>query len=393
MKKIWFIDEGLDKMGGVERVLNTLVKELKNDYNIQLVSLYKTNFKPYYDYGSNIKIKYLYDKSKLVSKKVKKIKFIYLFFRLIEKVWEKIQIKVKIPLYIYKIKKDDIIVFGRVSTALEFLPYIKKAQKIIVREAIHLYYHTKPRKIKKYFPKKVDYFILSSDENINIYNDFFGNLNNNFKIKMVKIYNPLGIKPIITKDNNFKTIISIGRYDTHKGYDNLIRAFKHVANKHPDWILKIVGDGYYKKEMEILIKDLSLDRNVLLIPATKDVISELNKATIYVISSRFEGYANSLVEAMICGLPCISYNWLVGAEEIIKHEKNGIIVPLKDRFRYFETMDIIDEDIVNLANAMEKLILNKELRKMLGVNAAKLIELRNTSNIIEQWKNIILKVG
>jgi glycosyltransferase involved in cell wall biosynthesis len=387
MKKIWFIDEGLDRMGGVERIINTLANALKDKYEIEAISLLKSNDNPYFDYDAKIKINYLYNKSHLISKRYKSIKLIYYFFRLFEKASEYLSIKIKAPLYAKRVKKEDIVIYGRVETALEFLPYIKETRKTIVREAIHLEYHKDKDKIKKYFPTKVNVFIVSSEENINSYKTFFGK--DYSKINITKIYNPLTINPIVNYNLESKSIISIGRYDTHKGYDYLIRAFNIVHQKYPDWCLRIVGDGYYKEPMKNLINSLNLTNSVLLVPPTKDVVKELNDAAIYVMASRFEGYANALVEAMSCGVPSISYNWLMGVEEIIKHEENGLVVSLTDRYRYFKTLDIIDADVINLANAIEKLIINKNLRVKFNKNAPKISESRNKDAIIKKWLELI----
>lgn len=383
MRKIYFIDESLDKMGGVERIINTLSNELVKKYDVELISLYKSNSEPYFKYNDSIKINYIYDKSNLISKKYKKIKPIYYFIRLIEKINEYTTIKLGSKKYAKKVTNKDIVIFGRVPTALEFLPHIH-AEKIIVREAVHLEYHRNKNKIKKYFPRKVNLFILSSDENIKKYKEFLGDT-----IKMIKIYNPLAITPKVINNINAKTIISVGRYDTHKGYDNLIRAFKIVCEKYPDWKLKIVGDGYYKSKMEKLIDDLNLNNNVLLVPATKEIVEELNKASIYVMASRFEGYANALVEAMSCGLSCISYDWLMGVNEIIEHEKNGLVVNLKDRYKYFKNLDIIEENINNLASTIIKVIENKNIREKFRREAPKIVESREKNKIIEKWVKII----
>jgi len=387
MQKIWFIDEGLDKMGGVERVINTLSNDLIKDYDIELISVYKSNDKPYFNYNEKIKINYMYDKSNLTSKKFKKIKPLYYLFRFFEKKNQKKSIKKGVFKYYKKIEEDDIVVFGRIPVALMFLPYIKKAKKIIVREAVHLYFLNKKQQseVKELF-KKVDLLVISSSENKKIYEDFF-----DYDINIQKIYNPLGIIPKKVTSYDSKTVISVGRYDTHKGYDYLIRSFKLVLEKHPDWKLNIVGDGYYKEKMAQLIKNLKLEQSVILVPSTKDVVSKLIDSSIYVMASRFEGYANALVEAMACGLACISYDWLVGVSDIIEDGVNGEIVPLTDRFRYFNTLEIIDEDITNLANTINKLIEDRELREKYGKEAEKIIESRKAQIILEKWRNYILE--
>jgi glycosyltransferase involved in cell wall biosynthesis len=267
------------------------------------------------------------------------------------------------------------------------LPYIKKTKKTIVREAVHLEYHKNKSKIKRLFPKKVDVFILSSEENKKSYTNFFKGIKS--KINIVKIYNPLTIIPKTIDNISNKNIVSVGRYDTHKGYDYLIRAFAIVNQKHSDWNLRIVGDGYYKEKMKQLITELDLNGTVLLVPSTKDIVEELNKSSIYVMSSRFEGYANALVEAMACGLSCISYNWLMGVEEIIKNNKNGIVVKLTDRYNYFRTLDIVDKDIKSLANEIIKVIEDKKLRENFKKESVKIIESRDKDIVISKWLDLI----
>ena len=81
MKKIYFIDESLDKMGGVERIINTLSNDLVKKYDVELISLYKSNNETYFKYDDNIKINYIYNKSNLVSKKYKKNKPLYYYYK------------------------------------------------------------------------------------------------------------------------------------------------------------------------------------------------------------------------------------------------------------------------------------------------------------------------
>lgn len=357
MKKIYFIDEGLDRMGGVERVVSTLSNNLAEKYDVELISIYKSRKQPHFKYDEKIKINYIYDKTNLFSKRFKKVRPLYLSIRFFEIIIEKIIRRVSVSKYCKRITENDVVVFGRVPTALEFLPYISKTKKTIVREAIHLHYHKDKKKIKKHFPSKVDLFIISSEENRQTYDEFFEG-----KVKMIKIYNPLGINPTKIKNINSKVVISVGRYDSHKGYDCLIKSWSYVYKKHPDWILRIVGDGYYKPQMIKLIQNYNLENVIQLIPSTNNIVDELCNSSIFVSSSRFEGYANALVEAMACGLACISYNWMMGVNEIITNGKNGLVVPLSDRIKYMNSNYADEKDIKNMAEAIINLIKNKDMR-------------------------------
>ncbi len=386
MEKIYFIDESLDRMGGVERVISTLANDFINEYEVSLISLFKSNQNSYYKYDDRIKSFYIFDRYKLNSKKYKKGELLYYINRFFEKIFEKIKLNFGIKKIVKKINYESIIVFGGVQTAIKFLPYIN-CKKVIVREAVHYYCYNKKQQniIKKYFIDKVNIVITSSDENISIYNKIFNN-----KLNIIKIYNPLGIKPIKNENLDSESIVSIGRFDKQKGYDYLIPAFKYVVKKHPEWKLRIIGDGYYKTEMVKIINDNNLQKSVILEPSTKDIVKEINKSSIYVLASRFEGYANSLVEAMACGLPSISYDWLVGVDDIITDGENGLIVRLEDRFKYFYNKEINANDIISLANKINILIEDKNLRKKLSDNAVKIVKTRNNQKIIEKWKNIIV---
>lgn len=391
--KIVLIDEALDRVGGVERVINTLAKTLCVNYDVKVISEFRTSPKPFYEYDDKIFPQYLIDERNIKIGEIKNKTIKYYFLKIFEKIKRKVLLPYRIKKIIKKFDDEDILIFGRVFVALDFLPILKKSKKnlkIIVRDAIHLeYYKNKiKKKIYKYFPETVDKFIVSSDESIRSYEKFFGIK----KINMIKIYNPLGIIPQKCWNEDSKTIISIGRMDEQKGYENLIRAYKILLDKgYREWKLKIYGNGNYQTKIEKLINKLELEKSVELKPSIKDITIAFKDAAIFILPSRYEGYANVLIEAMACGLPVVSYNWLMGVEEIIKDNENGSVVYLKDRYNYFKGIDCI-EDSEKMAEKIEILIKDKEMRRKISTNAVKIIESRNVESIIKQWKDLIFEV-
>ena len=240
--------------------------------------------------------------------------------------------------------------------------------------------------MKNVFPSKVNHFIVSSDESMYLYNNFFINE----KVNMTKIYNPLGIK--ISKNTKYnyenKLIVSNGRFDTQKGFENLLKACKIVFKEHPDWKLRLIGNGPLKDSYVNIINSENLRKNVELVNSTKNIEKELTDSSIFVMTSRYEGYANSLVEALACGIPSISYNWYTGCEEIIKNNVNGLIVPLANRYDYYNGKDD-NQNIVNLANAINYLIENKEVCIKMSQEAKKIVETRKAEKILELWEDLI----
>lgn len=387
--KILIIDESINRVGGVERVLSVLANKLSENNEVKVISEHKSSQKPFYDYNSNINISYLIDSQKYKSGKLKGKSLRYYFYRIFEKINNNTILKARIKKSLSEFSENDVIIFGRAFTAIDFLKYgriDKSKTKIYVRDAIHLKYYSKKiqKMIKNLFPKYVDTFIVSSNESITAYEAFFGK--NSPKLK--KIYNPLGIVPKKGFDFESKTIISIGRLDSQKGFENLIKAYKIVSTNYRDWKLKIYGDGIYYSKLDDLIKSLDLVKSVEICPSTKNVVDVFNSSAIFVLPSRYEGYANVLVEALSCGIPSISYNWLMGVEEIIKDGENGLVVQLKDRDDYFYGIDS-DEDSQNLAEKIEFMIENKEVCDRVSNEAVKIINSRNIDVIIEEWIKLI----
>jgi len=398
MKEIVFIDMCLDAMGGVERIINTLANNLVNDYKIKVISIYKTKDKPHFKYDDKVEYVHLYDKRNKIANRFEENNVISMFFKRCERYKENMSIKSKVKFYSKSFNENTIVVFGRVAATEVFLPYIADDVKIIVREAIHIRYteYFTPKVyelMKKWFSIKVNKLIISSDENISDYKERFGD-----SINLVKIYNPLGIEPI-SSPCNVKKVVTHGRYNSQKGYENLVLAWAKVVKKHKDWVLRIVGVDEsdecikIKSTLEAIIDKNKMSRNIELAPASKNVVEELCAASIYVMPSRYEGYANSLVEAMACGLPSITYDWLSGPADIIENEINGLIVPLKDRYNYMITEDVNEEDVDNLSKAIVRLIDDKKLRKDFSKNASEIIKTRDKDLIIEKWKDTILNWG
>lgn len=388
--KILIVDNCVDLVGGVERTINTIANELVKDNEVDILSVRRLVEESFYKYDTEINKFYLFNNLSYKSKKVKKRSFIYYLYKVIELLKEK-KLKKKLIKEFFKTHKEyDVIVCGRVLIALDFLQVIKKLNiesKIIVRDAIHLYYFNKGirRKMLKYFPKLVNTFIVSSEESINEYKKFFKSNN----INLIKIYNPLGIKPIKKFNFNSKSVISIGRLDDNqKGFDNLIKAFSMVHQVHPDWTLTLYGDGGTKSTLYQLITELNASNYIKIKPSTKNVVEVFNQSAIFVLPSRYEGYANILVEALSCGVPSISYDWLLGVDEIIKDNESGLIVKLKDRKKYFDGASL-KEDCESLCDKICYLIENPEKAELLSNEAAKIIENREPNLILNKWINII----
>lgn len=168
-----------------------------------------------------------------------------------------------------------------------------------------------------------------------------------------------------------KRVISIGKLDAQKGYDMLIDSWNLVSDQHPDWTLDIYGSGEWKEMLEKKINDYHLTGKINLKGTTNDVISNYLDSSIYVMSSRYEGFGMVLIEAMLCGLPAVSFDCEYGPGEIITDGIDGFLVP--------------PNNIKLLADKICELIENDSLRKQMGANARKKVERYSKEIIMPQW--------
>jgi glycosyltransferase involved in cell wall biosynthesis len=143
---------------------------------------------------------------------------------------------------------------------------------------------------------------------------------------VVTIPNPLSFASNEISLQTEKRVIVVGRYSHEKGYDYLLSAWSKVQKECPDWRLTIFGDGdcaIYNQMMS----QLGIDRErCKLNGKTANIQSEYVRSSLAVCSSRFEGFGLSIIEAMACGLPVVSFDCPWGPRSIISNGNDGILV-------------------------------------------------------------------
>ena len=179
-----------------------------------------------------------------------------------------------------------------------------------------------------------------------------------------------------------KVVLSVGRMDNGdpKGFLRLIDIWHIVAQNKgfadKEWRLIIVGDGVLKSEIQAKIHSLNLQDSIILKPFTKDIEREYLGASIYAMSSHFEGFPMVLVEACSYGLPCIAFDIATGPSDIIEHNKSGYLVS--------------DNDLEGYAKHLIKLMSDEHLRSRFGTEAKKLVSERfSQSVVIQKWGELL----
>ena len=140
------------------------------------------------------------------------------------------------------------------------------------------------------------------------------------------ISDPLSFCPTQRSSLSVKRVIAVGRYVYQKGFDQLLQAWATIERQYPEWQLVVFGDGN-RTPYEQQMKELGIDDNRChLYGPTTDIQQEYVNSSIFVFSSRFEGFGMVLVEAMACGLPVVSFDCPCGPKDIIKDGEDGILV-------------------------------------------------------------------
>lgn len=168
-------------------------------------------------------------------------------------------------------------------------------------------------------------------------------------------------------------IVSVGRVDDNKNHIMLVKAFAKIADKYPEMIVEIFGDGGAKEKLQGEIDMLKLTNRIILAGHQSDIKSKIEKARFFVLTSKVEGVPNAMMEAMALGLVPISTDFGGGgARQLITDNVDGFIVQI--------------DDVDAMAEKMDMLLSDRELEERIRTNAIKIQERLNPEVVDRQWR-------
>lgn len=361
--KIVYLIEQLYKHGGAEKILSQKANFLaKNGYEVYIITTGQKNHKPVYDLDKKINLIDLninYNTNKSYFYPVNFLKGINHF--------------VKLKKILKKIRPDFIILL---SDAYDyyFLTFITKAVTFKEFHSSRYFYLLAKNNAKsiKRFKYKLHDIINNRFNKLIVLNEdekrMFEPANN-----VVIIPNGIEITgKNISKLNN-KIAIAAGRIAPVKAFDKLITAWQQIAQVHPDWQLQIYGEGdeQLTKKLDSLIQKLKLTNRVCLCGSTNKLTKKMQNAGLYVMSSVTECFPMVLLEAQAVGLPIISFDCPFGPRNIIADNINGLLVE--------------NQNIDKLADAIIKVINNKEKQIEMGQNALINVQQYQFDKVMQQW--------
>lgn len=186
--------------------------------------------------------------------------------------------------------------------------------------------------------------------------------------------NALGSLPEVPSPRTGKNVASIGRLDDQKGIDLLLESWASVTGARPDWRLRIHGAGQDEAALKERCTALGLDGSVDWMGRTDDVAGALAECSLFVQSSRGEGFPLALMEAMASGVPCAAFDCAPGVREIVRDGEDGLLAP--------------PGDTDALADRLLRLTGNPRLRDTLGERARVNVQRYSEDEILRRWHEL-----
>ncbi|RDU71148.1 glycosyltransferase family 4 protein [Helicobacter brantae] len=341
----------ITEKGGGERVCVNLANALSLEHRVRIISYYKSQNSPIYALNPQVQVEYL---ERCGERSGGKIGYLFkkIFYRYI------LTLKAR-----KSFKQDDIIIANDRALAQIFKLKDKKYIRIW-----HLNFPKRKRNLD-FFDEVV---ILSHKEEKK-----WKQCHPHISV----IPNFLPTFPTKQADSSSKICLSVGRMDRgdQKGFLRLVDIFAKIQPKIKDWKLYIVGEGTLKEEIKNKIDTYGLQDCIFLKPFTPEIQKEYLQASLYVMSSHFEGLPLVLLESGSYGLPSVAFDICAGPSDIIEDEKTGFLIE--------------DGDLEGFASKMEILMQNQELRRDMGQRAKERIQAQfSQEKILEEWNKLFTQL-
>ena len=319
--KICFFCDSIYSYGGVQRVLAVIAKELSKSHDVYIMTLDEdSNHEDIYNLrASKVKVLFFkfYPVTKLTYYTHKPYSWLYKEYLPKNQLTSSLYAHSSFPrLQRQQLTEalnghhfDTIIgVHAFLSIKLATIRKSLQAKKVIgwMHNSYQAFFeneHPYLEHLKEHFM----YQMRKLDETVVLTHTDSELFENNQGLKTTVIYNPLTLVPGPRCDIYSKTFLAVGRMSPlHKGFDILIKAFALFAEQNKEWRLNIVGDGPEKESLQELIDDNELSDRVTIYPFTKDIQRYYSTASVFVLSSRWEGFPLVIMEALAHGLPIIA---------------------------------------------------------------------------------------
>lgn len=356
-KKIAFVIGALTP-GGAERVISTLSNGLIENFDVNIITFRKSN--PFYRLDNRIKVISCFD---TINKPTSIFSSIKLNYDILKKVTTIVKNE-QIDLLIGFITSANII--ATLAARKNRIPCLISERNDPLKKDIPRFWVM----LRKLVYPKSDNLIVQTEKVKTIYTNMLKHKN------ITVLPNPISsdLSKLRKSDTEReKIILTVGRLNNDKRQDKLIKAIHSLNLK--DWKVLIIGKGPNKEKLNNLIESLGLTNQIEILSNIKNIQDYYMKASIFVFTSKAEGFPNALLEAMHFGLPCITTDCNYGPSDLITNGKDGFLIPVNDQDA--------------LVHKIDELIKDDNLKARFSKNAVETSLNYTSEKVTTKWKAVI----
>jgi len=356
--KLLYITNDISRNGGLERVLSIKASYLADtlDYEVHILVTNSASEEVFYDFSPKINIRRFSLKGNYIKYSIAYIS--------------------KIRTQVTKLNPNIVLVCDDALKGF-FVPLIiSKKIPIVYERHASIVLNTKntlvgniKKKLMLKLANSFDWFIVLTDGN-----------KLEWKTKNCKVIpNPISFYPNTSSSLTDKRIIGVGSPSYNKGFDLLLKSWIVLKKDYPDWKLNIFGATDKSQFAINEAKKMDLDVAQIFKGEVKDIEKEYLNSSILVLPSRSEGFGMVLIEAMACGLPCVSFDCPSGPRYIINEGEDGFLVE--------------NESVEELTKAISRLMGDDDLRKKMGARAKVNAKSYLPNNILPLWDRLFKELS
>lgn len=364
-------------MGGTVRATVNLAGELARRHEVEVVSVLRDRDRPFLPPSAEVGLRHLVDLRETerkwwrVGSSLRRRRPSRLFHPE-ERAYRNFSAETDRALKRYLADpRTDVLITTRVGLNVAAARLARDGVALIGQE--HLYHGAHApgllRQIQQWYPKLDAVVTLTEADHAD-----YARMLDGHRTRVYTIGNGLSGTPHPRSRLDNRLIVAAGRLVRVKGYDRLLEAFAKVVEKRPDWKLRIYGNGPQSKRLGRQARALGLHNNVAFMGAAGDMEGELAKASLHVITSRFEGFGMTIVEAFGCGVPVVAFDCPQGPREIITPGHDGLLVP--------------DGDVDAFAEAVLSLIDSPDELRRLADNARETARRYGIAAVADRWDEV-----
>ncbi|MFC7384798.1 glycosyltransferase family 4 protein [Sphaerisporangium rhizosphaerae] len=368
-------------VGGTNRTVVNMANALASHHDVEIVSVWRERATPAFAIDPRVRLRALVDMLQTPGwRRRAEAPARRLRSRLVpvqEVRYDRFNVLTDLRLTCYlRSLRDGVLVTTRPALNLLSARYAPATVVRVGQEHLHHARH-KPelaREIRRWYPR-LDAVTVLTEADERAYRAALGPA----ATRVARIPNGLPVAGAARTSGEEKVIVAAGRLVRSKGFDLLIEAFELVAPSQPDWNLKIFGGGKNREAIRRQIERSPVRDRVHLMGPTGHLEDELAAASIFVLSSRHEGFGMVIVEAMSHGLPVVSFDCPVGPREIITHGRDGLLA--------------CPDDPRALAAAMDTLMADDRLRREMGAQAVQKARRYDVEAVRPVWERLLAELA